>query len=287
MRSAAACLAALVLACGGSPSTPTGPTAGPTSPSAPAPAPAPAPSPTPTPAPSGFSGVVTNTVTGALINNFTASISGARLIVSAPGFITRDTRVGAVRVDLIPESGFSLQFYRMLARDTADPLLAPPKALQLLSLSPSFYMETEGPNGFSKEIGAALEVVARRIVPQLTGGVLQVQRWETGPTPRPRQNGWIVVERRELGGRVCGQAFVGATAGQILLDADPLCSLEATMAHEIGHALGFWHVNISGSLMFPQIRGANVNDAPTERELHHAAIAYKRVTGNRDVDVDP
>jgi hypothetical protein len=114
-----------------------------------------------------------------------------------------------------------------------------------------------------------------------------VARWETGPTPRSRQDGWIVIERRDQTGGICGTAFVGASAGQIFLDGSNKCRVDAVLAHEVGHALGFWHVNIEGSLMYPQYRDSNVNDAPTERERWHAAIAYARSAGNQDIDVDP
>jgi predicted Zn-dependent protease len=71
------------------------------------------------------------------------------------------------------------------------------------------------------------------------------------------------------------------------LDNDTTCSLAALFAHEIGHALGFWHVDIEGSMMFPRVRGSNITDAPTEIERRHATIAYKRLPGNLDIDVDP
>jgi hypothetical protein len=114
-----------------------------------------------------------------------------------------------------------------------------------------------------------------------------VTRWETGPTPRAPQPGWIVIERADLGPQVCGRASVGAVAGQIVLHSDNICNLDSVLAHEIGHALGFFHVSAQGSLMFPQARLSNVNDRPTERERVHAQLAYRRPRGNTDIDVDP
>lgn len=267
------CVLLLVAAgCGGG-TTPTGPS--------PSPSPTPAPNPT---SPSGFSGSVVDTVSGAPVVGFTTSLSGGRLIVSAPGYVTRDTRAGTARVDLIPTAGFDLDFYRQFARGSLEGALQP---LRVLRDSPSFYMEVEGAKGLSAQTAAQLEGVARRLLPQLTGGRLRVVRWETGPTPRAPQAGWIMIERQDQQDRICGRALVGASAGQIFLDGNRLCRVDAVFAHELGHAVGFWHVNLEGSLMFPQQRDANVADAPTERERRHAAIAYARIAGNRDVDVDP
>ena len=97
-----------------------------------------------------------------------------------------------------------------------------------------------------------------------------------------------MIERRDVRmGEVCGQALVGATAGQIWLDGSRLCNLASVVAHELGHALGFWHVDAPGALMFPRDRESNIADAPTELERRHMAIAYKRPRGNLDIDVDP
>jgi hypothetical protein len=186
-------------------------------------------------------------------------------------------------VDLIPEVGFDLQFYRQFARGGMDGPLQP---LRVLGRAPSFYMEVEGSKGLSAQTAAQVELLARRLVPELTGGTLQVVRWETGPTPRPPQEGWIMIERRDEPGGVCGRALVGAVAGQIWLDGNQRCNMAAVFAHELGHALGFWHVDVPGSLMFPRDRASNIADAPTERERRHAFIAYRRTAGNRDVDVD-
>jgi hypothetical protein len=211
-------------------------------------------------------------------------VSGGRLTVSASGYVTRETRAGVSTVDLIPEAGLDLEFYRQLARGGLDGVVRP---LRLLQQSPSFYMEVEGEKGLSAETGRLFEQIARRVVPQLTGGILRVERFETGPTARPPQEGWIVIERRDAAPGICGQALLGASAGQIWLDGNRQCNLAAVIAHEIGHALGFWHVNVSGSLMFPRDRASNIADEPTERERRHGALAYRRVTGNRDIDIDP
>lgn len=265
-------LAVAAAGCGGG-STPTSPSTMPVVPVSPTP-----------PTPPGFTGRVTNTVTGAPVFGYDATIAGGRLLVSAPGYLPRETRADAAAVDLIPEADFDLEFYRQLARNAFEGPLEP---LWVLRSAPAFYMEVEGAKGLSAQLAADLERVARRVVPEMTGGRFQVTRWETGPAPRPRQNGWIVIERQDLPRGVCGTAFVGATAGQIILDNDTTCSMLGVVAHELGHALGFWHVNVPGSMMFPRATTSNVTDAPSTKERHHAAIAYKRVPGNLDIDVDP
>jgi len=208
--------------------------------------------------------------------------------LGAPGYISRDTWVTTANptIDLFPEAGFDLAFYRQFARDTfARPMGL--EVLRVLSQAPSFYLEVEGANGVSAAMAARLEQVARRTVPLLTGGRFQVTRWETGPTRRPLRTGCIMIERADLVSPRCGEAFVGASAGQIRLDNDTSCSMEAVLPHEIGHALGFWHVDRQGSLMYPQQRNSNLADAPTDRERTHAALAYARLPGNQDVDRDP
>lgn len=275
-------LAVLAIGCG---SSPTSPTPQPTPIPSPSPSPTPAPAPTPTPTPS-FTGTVTDTVTGATVSGYTATLNGSRVTVSAPGYLTRETRNGA-SVDLIPERGFDLGFYRQFARDDFGRDRGGNEPLWVLQQSPSFYMEVEGAKGLSAAVAVRLEAVARRIVPLMTGGRLQVARWETGPSPRAPQDGWIMVERRDENG-VCGRALIGNVAGQIWLDGNGQgCSFESVFAHEIGHALGFFHVDRSGAMMFPQQRNSNLADSPSDIERAHAAIAYARPRGNRDVDVDP
>jgi hypothetical protein len=63
-----------------------------------------------------WTGTVTDTMTGRAIANATATLGGSRVSVAAPGYLTRETRASAAAVDLIPEAGFDLDFYRQFAR---------------------------------------------------------------------------------------------------------------------------------------------------------------------------
>jgi hypothetical protein len=87
------------------------------------------------------------------VAGFTATVSGARLTVSAPGYVTRETRFGATNVDLIPEAGFELTFYRQFVRGAMDGTLYP--NLRLME-NPSIYMEVEGTKGLSAPTAARL-----------------------------------------------------------------------------------------------------------------------------------
>jgi hypothetical protein len=246
--------------------------------------------PTPTSSTPTVSGTLTDTVTGAPLGSFSRPVNSlpALLEFTAPGHYPRTTRVtrDGQDIDLLPtDGGFDLEFYQQFARGS---LTGAPQALRILSTtSLSFYVQIEGATGFPAQMASRFEAVARRVVPDLTGGRVQVGRWETGTEPRLLASGLVVVERTDENSDVCGRALVGQPAGHIWVDSNRFCNADATFAHEIGHALGFTHVTRAGSMMLPEQAFSNLNDAPTEIERAHGAIAYRRARGNRDIDVDP
>ena len=57
--------------------------------------------------------------------------------------------------------------------------------------------------------------------------------------------------------------------------------------HEVGHALGFFHVEERNAIMFPFIPGNCPSGRLSAAEAYLSAIAYTRPRGNRDPDIDP
>jgi hypothetical protein len=235
-------------------------------------------------------GTLSDTITGAPLGSFSRSVSGLPTLLefTAPAHYPRTARVtrDGQDIDLLPaDGGFDLEFYQQFARGS---LSGPPQSLRILNTtSLSFYVQIEGASGFAAQMASRFEAVARRVVPDLTGGRVQVGRWETGTEPRALAVGLVVVERTDENTDVCGRALIGQAAGHIWVDSNRFCNAAATFAHEIGHALGFTHVTRAGSMMLPEQAFSNLNDAPTEIERIHGAIAYRRTRGNRDIDVDP
>ena len=236
--------------------------------------------PSPLPAPATFTGSVTDTVTGAPVAGFTALVAGSRLTVSAPGYVTRETRASAPSVDIIPEVGFDLEFYRQLARGAMEGQM---HGLKVLWQSPNIYLQTDG---LSPSNVAALEQAARAVVPAMTGGRFQVQVWETGQGRRQPLPGWIAVAIVNNDSEACGRGLAG---GSVMLNISAHCQFQGyavypgVLAHEIGHVLGFEHVDRPGSMM----RSGYESAQPTDLERRHASIAYHRPRGNNDIDVDP
>lgn len=258
------------------------------------PSPTPVPTPAPPPVQLTVSATLTDTVTGASVGTYSQIVPSlpAILTIAQPGYLTRQVRVGGLSpaVDLIREAApFDLGFYRQLVRNgfEAPGALQP---LKILAQEPKFYLQTAG---LSAGNVARLTAAARDIVPAMTGGRFTVTTFETGEDARTQREGWIVVQIiNEPTRSYCAQTSLGAALGQIFLNtawADCGSGGDAispiVFAHEIGHALGFWHVNEPGALMHGS------GEVPSSQKLsaaerYHAAIAYRRQSGNVDPDSD-
>ncbi|MCA1560981.1 MAG: matrixin family metalloprotease [Acidobacteria bacterium] len=201
-----------------------------------------------------------------------------------------------VALDIIRDAPpFSMTYYRQLVRGVFDQPGAPYPVLRWTT-APRFYLKVVDQNGrpIEPEVLAVVRDALHRSVQSYTGGKLAIAALETGTETRPAETGWIYVtitrdpnERRQ-----CGSARIGANPGSITLIND-ICSCGsnkipgALVAHEVGHALGFFHVDDRQSVMYPFIPGNCPSGTLSAAEAYHAAIAYSRPRGNLDPDRDP
>jgi len=252
----------------------------------------------------GHNGVVTADADGRWRIEGTGQ-AAARLstTVNATGFLPHETWVSwqaggrqEVVLQVIPERPpFALSFYRYLVRNGFED----PSALQPIkrwTRNPNFYIETmnakTGRPITSTELELTMSAI-RQTVPQLTGGSLGVGAIEYGETARTPQLDFINVRFvYEPSADFCGRAYVGANPGQIEINYDRCAytcgSMKVTptaIAHEVGHALGFWHVD--HGIMTPVVSRECADVKFTEAERVHAQLAYKRPVGNMDPDRDP
>jgi hypothetical protein len=224
--------------------------------------------------------------------------------LTAPGYIDRDTSVRwetggrrDVTLTLLPNRApFSLPYYREFVRNgfEAPGSLEP---LRRWTASPDFYINTFNPRTSKPLEDAELALVIRAIreaVPQLTGSTLNAGTIETGNGPREPRAGVINVRfEYDPTSDFCGYAYVAANPGDIMINYDRCANVcgslkvtPETIAHEVGHAMGFWHTSGDG-IMSPSRprRCANVDFSPQERL--HARLSYTRPPGNTDADKDP
>jgi hypothetical protein len=246
---------------------------------------------------------------GTFVLEGTERAGGSFLLgASKPGYLTREMWVpwgdgprDPVDVTMIRDAPpFALSFYRRFVRDAGESPDALEPTRRWTWGPPHFYIKLD--NGLGRRSSILdRDLVVRLIqdlVPVLTGGVYPAGRIESGVEDR-NAAGWITVELVHLDEPICGRAYVGANPGRIWINTNQgqchsgSCTTgEAiraeTVAHELGHALGFFHTDGTGDIMNDRraSRACDVADfSPAER--FHAWVAYQRPRDNIDPDRDP
>ena len=223
--------------------------------------------------------------------------------VSAPGYLTRRTHTGSVAkngeisFDLIRNSSpFSLEFYRQLIRNQFEAPGNPP-ALRRWTRNPAFYVNTRNPRT-GQDLSASEQELIRGIinasVANMTGGQLAAAAVEFGSGTRAERSGVVnVTFVNETANQFCGWSRIGSDPGAITMNLASRCDTPCgpfaprTLAHEVGHALGFYHVE-RGDILSTKWSPHECGDiALSSEEQHHARLAYARSPGNRDTDYDP
>ena len=157
-------------------------------------------------------------------------------------------------------------------------------SMVLSTTSPNVYIRTTNLSTFKL---AALHQEIPRIIAAVTGAPY-AGRVSAGQD-RVDAAGWITIRVVTLDeatphqehGEWCGLAHVGADPGSvwILSPNERVCAwgdFDTVLSHELGHALGLWHVRDDDAMMSEFSWAATTF---SDRERYHSALAYARGRG--------
>ena len=181
-------------------------------------------------------------------------------------------------------------------RDDSCPRLWGGRAVEdritsVLPSQPNFHILTTarltfGTYRFTRSHVQTIEDAIRDAVGQTTGERFD-GRITTSSTSLRDQDGWIDIipignDFWEDGFGPCGAASVGARNGTIIVNVDRLddCDLLPVAMHEVGHALGFFHVlDLGDYIMSPFLSG--IPPVFHDDEQYHARLAWELGRGAR------
>ena len=243
-----------------------------------------------------------------------------RTMVSATGFVTRETGIGApasnLRLSLIPATFDLTSFNQMfrhqsvnglaggLTRWTSAPgLVLERRVLQFTDVNAPTYQAVDetiadaDTDAILRDMRDGYDILTDGGLGPLASVTTQMA--DAGSTVTPRQNRRIVVTRQK--GLTTATGFWGyarwsttadgeVTSGVIILDFDFDTSTNPSFSrfhrslrmHELGHTLGCQHVTGTTSVM-----NSNARTEPNTFDRQSAKLAAVRPTGNRAPDIDP
>jgi hypothetical protein len=242
----------------------------------------------------------------------TAATGPLSFSFSGPSIVTRQTLVkvpgDAVTITTIPKT-FELAAFDELCRSTeaklmrwttAPPLVVESRVLQFTSATDTQFTATSEAMSDAEASGLIADLTWA--LPQMTGS--QFAGFASTPTRTTSAVGasvTMIVTGQITVGRFAGLAAATGSVGMsrwvyrtdgvvvggiVMLDNDfdksAVATVRAVRTHELGHALGYSHVNARDSVMNPLVK-----IEPNAGDLAATRLAFMRPPGNMTPDIDP